>query len=109
MVNTYLLYLQPCTHHELLVKCKVDKIMGLNQLGSCSCSVTVNTAMENLGVFIASILLFPALAQAQLPNGACSYEDVTCAITGDNLVGLVEGVSSAEECRLICEETTGAR
>ena len=65
--------------------------------------------MGNLGVFAASILLlFPALAQAQLPNGACSYEDVTCAITEDNLVGLVEGVSSAEECRLICEETPGA-
>ena len=69
-------------------------------------SVTFSSGMGNFGAFAASILLFPVLTQAQLPNGACSYEDVTCAITEDNLVGLVEGVSSAGECRLICEESS---
>ena len=34
-----------------------------------------------------------------LPNGQCSADSVTCQLAGDNLVGIVNGVSGAGECR----------
>lgn len=86
---------------KLLIKSELYKVIG----STYNRSVPFNSAMEHLGFFIVSIFLLPALTHAQLPNGACVSDYVSCAITGDNLVGLVDGVSSAEECRQFCEET----
>lgn len=43
--------------------------------------------MDRLGlcVLTATLLLLPALTLAQLPNGACYSEDVTCKLQDDNL------------------------
>lgn len=43
------------------------------------------------------------VAQAVLPNGLCSSEDVTCDFEDDNLVGVAEGVATVDECRQLCE------
>ena len=42
---------------------------------------------------------------AQLPSGICAAENTTCEPAGDNLLGVVDGVSSVDECRVLCEDS----
>ena len=46
--------------------------------------------------------LVPFEAEAQLPNGACSAQDAACSIEGDNLLAIISGVATADDCRQGC-------
>ena len=46
----------------------------------------------------------PIGSWAQLPNGQCTAEDVTCRIEDDNLVGTANGVADLSECSDIAGE-----
>ena len=59
--------------------------------------------MVLLTILTATLFLLPNFALAQLPNGACSIEEASCEIQEDNLLGILSGISSAEECRQACE------
>ena len=48
----------------------------------------------------------PSDTLAQLPTGDCSLEDFACSIDDGNLIGVISGISSVEECRQACEDTT---
>ena len=50
------------------------------------------------------LLFFPAIALAQFTNGTCSLDDYACDIVDDNLVELVNDVSSVDECRQACND-----
>ena len=53
-----------------------------------------------------AITIFPAATLAVLPNGQCSVEDMTCEFSDSNLIGLLTGVQSAEECKTECENNS---
>ena len=53
---------------------------------------------------LAALLFFPMVVRAQLPSGACYIEDATCEMEGDNLVGIISGVLSLDECRQACQD-----
>ena len=62
--------------------------------------------MVLLTLLTATLLCLPNIALAQLPNGACSIEEASCEIQEDNLLGILSGISSAEECRQACENNS---
>ena len=48
--------------------------------------------------------LLPYLAEAVLPNGECSAQNITCPFD-DNFIDILREISSAEECREECENS----
>ena len=48
--------------------------------------------MESI-LAVALLALFPAASLGQLPNGACSASDNACEPQGDNVIGVVGGVT----------------
>ena len=54
---------------------------------------------------VATLLLFLSATEAVLPNGQCSVKGMTCEFQDENQVGIISGVTSAEECKLVCENT----
>merc|ERR1719367_1018496 len=56
-------------------------------------------------IALAALLLFcPLVTEAQLPNGLCYAEDVTCELQDDNLVGIIGDVSNLADCREECQD-----
>ena len=60
----------------------------------------------SISLHIAVTLLFLSASNAVLPNGQCSVEGMTCKFQDENLIGIIDGVMSAEECRLECENNS---
>ena len=46
----------------------------------------------------AIFLLLPPCIEAQLPNGECTANNVSCRIQGDNLQGIDTDISDLSEC-----------
>ena len=64
------------------------------------------TVMEKLGLAVA-LVIFPIIAiEAQLPNGLCVLEDAACEFEETNLVGIVDGITSPEECAETCKNSS---
>ena len=57
-------------------------------------------------VGVTLLLLFLSATDAVLPNGKCSVEGMTCEFQDENLIGIIDGVTSAEECKLECENNS---
>ena len=55
-------------------------------------------------ILTALLLLFPSVTLALLPNGQCSVRDMACQLESDNVIGIINGVTSAEECKMECED-----
>ena len=53
---------------------------------------------------IAILLFLPSATLALLPNGECSVPDMTCQIDNENVIGIVNGVESAQECKDECQD-----
>ena len=57
-----------------------------------------------LRILTALLMLFPSVTLALLPNGQCSVRDMACQLESDNVIGIINGVTSAEECKMECED-----
>ena len=53
-----------------------------------------------------TLLLFLPATGAVLPNGQCSVEGMTCEFQDENLIGIIDGVMSAEECKQECKNNS---
>ena len=53
---------------------------------------------------IAALFIFPSLTLGSLPNGECSVANMTCKLEDDNVIGILNGVLSLEECQEECED-----
>ena len=51
-----------------------------------------------------ALMLIPSGTVAVLPNGQCFVEGVTCEL--DSAIGVINGVTSAEDCKLACQDNT---
>ena len=52
----------------------------------------------------AALILFPHVTFGVLPNGECSAEEMVCELDNSNVIGIINDVASAEECKRDCEE-----
>ena len=59
-----------------------------------------------ISLHVVVTLLFLSVTAAVLPNGQCSVDGMTCEFANENLVGLIDGVMSAEECKQECENNS---
>ena len=65
----------------------------------------MNTSLS-ISLRVAAALLFLSASDAVLPNGQCSAEGMTCKFQDENLIGIIYGVTSSEECRMECENNS---
>ena len=65
----------------------------------------MNTSLS-ISLRVAAALLFLSASDAVLPNGQCSVEGMTCKFQDENLIGIIYGVTSSEECRMECENNS---
>ena len=65
----------------------------------------MNTSLS-ISLRVAAALLFLSASDAVLPNGQCSVEGMTCKFQDENLIGIIDRVMNAEECRLECENNS---
>ena len=57
---------------------------------------------------VLALLMLLQVTLAALPDGNCSTTGSTCELENDNVIGIINGVASEEECRINCEdESTG--
>ena len=59
-----------------------------------------------LNVVAAAFLLFSSVTDAVLPNGECFVEDLTCELENNNVIGIISGISTAEECKKECQDNS---
>ena len=57
-----------------------------------------------LRILTVVLMLFPSFTVALLPNGQCSVQDMACQLGSDNVVGIINGIASVEDCKLECED-----
>jgi len=56
--------------------------------------------------FLLALVSLPSVSYALLPNGECTVLDMTCQLENDNVVGIVNGVTSDKECIEQCQENS---
>ena len=61
-----------------------------------------------LNVAAASFILFSSVSvtDAALPNGECSVEELTCQLENNNVIGIISGILTAEECKQECQDNS---
>ena len=53
-------------------------------------------------LFMATFVSLSSVALSVLPNGECSADNMTCKLEDNNVIGIINGVASAEECSQQC-------
>ena len=56
---------------------------------------------------VATFVLLSSVVEAELPNGECDVYNMSCELEGDNLIGIINGVASTEECKQQCLDDAG--
>ena len=56
---------------------------------------------------VATFILLHNAAEAVLPNGQCLATNMSCEATDNNIIGIINGVTSAEDCSQRCMLNTG--
>ena len=61
-----------------------------------------------LKVAAVSFILFSSVSvtDAALPNGECSVEELTCQLENNNVIGIIGGILTAEECKQECQDNS---
>ena len=53
-------------------------------------------------LFMATFVSLSSVALSVLPNGECSADNMTCKLEDNNVIGIINGVASVEECSHQC-------
>ena len=65
---------------------------------------------STMTILCARAVTFLSLASvvvAVLPNGECSASNQTCELEDNNVIGILNGINSVEECRQQCLDNNG--
>ena len=70
-------------------------------------SVAMKSNMTILCACAVTFLSLASVAVAVLPNGECSASNQTCELEDNNVIGIINGIDSAEECKQQCLDNNG--
>ena len=59
-----------------------------------------------LNVAAVAFILFLSVTDAVLPSGECFVEELTCELENNNVIGIINGISTAEECKKECQDNS---